>query len=353
MSLNAWPVLAFYSGIISYENVKCLQGKSCRHPLSTCSTTPCVRTIGIPTTLLPCNFNRNTVSVLPDTGSEVDLVSKDIAEKHFKFEISPRFKWIEYADGSIGKVCGMIRGELVIGSAPPVYSELDQQVVIFRFLVAWIGNWRFAIGDGAQVIYSVDVLILEDGPTNPLEAPVYRLGGSTTDRDTRRVIEVELYVTKHLAADILLGEKSLNGLKAYDLPDTDVYSASQHVASLCSVNRIIDISDSAVHTFMRKVQRVFGVGIGSTTDIEGIVYHSSGVIMSLMRATAQTTTPVTHQPHQPHSDDDEHQRENARQESETARIALLSGQARVDAEDVERGKRDLYFHWRRRSSMRS
>jgi hypothetical protein len=49
-------------------------------PISKCFAIPCVCAIGSPTRLLSYTLNQNTVTVFPDTGSEIDLISKDCRE---------------------------------------------------------------------------------------------------------------------------------------------------------------------------------------------------------------------------------------------------------------------------------
>lgn len=119
------PGLIFSRGFIRESSAF---ARKLMRPRPGCYTVPCVRAIGDPTRLLSCNFSGQSVTVFPDTGSEIDLISQEYAEKNFKFGISPSFRWVQYADGSIEKVCGMIRGELAIGKTTPIHLQAEQEV---------------------------------------------------------------------------------------------------------------------------------------------------------------------------------------------------------------------------------
>jgi hypothetical protein len=87
------------------------------------SSIPRVRSTGSPMHLLSCSLNGIPIGVFPDTGSEVDLMSQEYAEKHFKLEPTPRDTKVEYADGSIEEVFWVVRADLAVGFEPPVYER--------------------------------------------------------------------------------------------------------------------------------------------------------------------------------------------------------------------------------------
>jgi predicted aspartyl protease len=84
---------------------------------------PCVRAVGRPTQLLSCSLNGRSVDVLPDTGSEADLISKKYAEKHFKLiQPAPKNTRVQYADGTIEEIFWIALAELAVGIEPPEYE---------------------------------------------------------------------------------------------------------------------------------------------------------------------------------------------------------------------------------------
>lgn len=118
-----------------------------------------------------------------------------------------------------------------------------------------------------------EIPFISDTPTVDQSMAPSCIADSTSGADLRRVIEVELYVTKHLNSDILLGEDSLNALKAYELNDEDFFSVPrQSVSSMRSINRILDISDSienVIRSVKRQVRR--GLRLRDSRDVEGTI----------------------------------------------------------------------------------
>jgi hypothetical protein len=91
------------------------------------SPIPCVRSIGTPSRLLSCSLNGKSVGAFPDSGSEVDLISQDYAAKYFTIEPALNDKMVQYIDGSVEKILGIVRAELIVGAEPPYYETFEDE----------------------------------------------------------------------------------------------------------------------------------------------------------------------------------------------------------------------------------
>jgi hypothetical protein len=94
------------------------------------SSTPLVRSIGSPMQLLSCSLNGLPIGVVPDTGSQVDLMRQEYAERHFHLDPAPAHTEVEYADGSVEEVFWTVRAELAVGCEPPVYGKRSNSKVL-------------------------------------------------------------------------------------------------------------------------------------------------------------------------------------------------------------------------------
>jgi hypothetical protein len=91
------------------------------------SPIPCVRSIGTPSSLLSCSLNGKSVGAFPDSGSEVDLMSRDYAAKYFTIEPALNDKMVQYVDGSIEKILGIVHAEVIVGAEPPYYETFEDE----------------------------------------------------------------------------------------------------------------------------------------------------------------------------------------------------------------------------------
>ncbi|KAE9989280.1 hypothetical protein EG327_002898 [Venturia inaequalis] len=257
---------------------------------------PAVRSIGCPSVLLSCSLDGKSVGASPDSGSDVNLISRDYAVKHFKIEPASGSEMIQYVDDSIERISGIVRAELIVGAEPPDYegSEDDTDLV------------------SPTNIAPVSVAMPKEEATPP--------------KLMKHVVRGEFWVVESLPANILIGLDSLIALAAYERNPDEFYLNFEQTGERDSINRILDVSGTvcgmvggARHFFRRPSS---ARPRARADDIEA----------QIATITSQRTRTV----------DMQDQRENARREVEDERVAWLEGQAKEDAVRAEIERRREY-----------
>ncbi|KAB5572029.1 hypothetical protein GE09DRAFT_1268445 [Coniochaeta sp. 2T2.1] len=84
-----------------------------------------VNSVGKPKQSLLCRLNNYVGCARPDTGSDLDLVSRTFANSR-GFAIEPAFEQLEFADCSIGYTSGLVRGTFSVGDFSDVRGFLPR-----------------------------------------------------------------------------------------------------------------------------------------------------------------------------------------------------------------------------------
>ena len=141
-----------------------------------------LRSIGRLRQRLRCCVDGEHVEAIPDTGSDIDVVSLEYATKR-KFKMQSTEELIEFADGTVKKVCGKVSAQL-------------------------------SLGMHARII----PVELSDDSERPSEAVIEEAPGPTEelqDRPVRHVVQTTFYVLDGIAVDVLIGAHSIESLNLY------------------------------------------------------------------------------------------------------------------------------------------
>ncbi|KAE9976488.1 hypothetical protein EG328_002604 [Venturia inaequalis] len=178
---------------------------------------PAVRSIGCPSVLLSCSLDGKSVGASPDSGSDVNLISRDYAVKHFKIEPASGSEMIQYVDDSIERISGIVRAELIVGAEPPDYEGSEDDTT--KDLVS------------PTNIAPVSVAMPKEEATPP--------------KLMKHVVRGEFWVVESLPANILIGLDSLIALAAYERNPDEFYLNFEQTGERDSINRILDVSARA------------------------------------------------------------------------------------------------------------
>ncbi|KAF2113984.1 hypothetical protein BDV96DRAFT_647475 [Lophiotrema nucula] len=172
-----------------------------------------IRVMGRTTTRLRCSLNGEDAAALPDTGSDIDVMSKRYATNR-GFLIQSDDTWIMLADQSMQKTVGYCHVQLAVGfGASLMPSIIDTPDV---------ENNRDAVGPAEPI---------EDSVPSTVEA-------AEPEENNRKLIRSKFYVVEDLVTDVVIGVSSLESLKVYEEHLDDLVVYDRPTADLQLLNRI-------------------------------------------------------------------------------------------------------------------
>lgn len=267
---------------------------------------PRVLAIGNPHKRLTCSIDGEVLHAIPDSGSEVDLMSENYAQRR-GLAIIPKCSRIMFADGSIGKTCGIVSARLCIGSQDVNIAEI----------------WHTA--EEVTDTPSSEAL---DGETNRPYPNQVAAGSGLANMNLsnrkvyRKVLLGQFHIMKDLRTDVLIGEESLESLDVFTDHLEDIVDTGTELIDMANFNRIVllgsvehAITDARVRV-SRRITRAFRQGIASRAENASQSFEQ-GL-------------------------NERDQRENARREKENARLATLPIGERAAAELAEEARQKLY-----------
>jgi predicted aspartyl protease len=161
---------------------------------------PRVRAMGIPRKRLLCSLDDKLVQAVPDTGSEVDLMSLEYAHRQ-GYNVKSESVKIMFADGSIVESRSYVVAKVCIGTG--IFALLHEEPK--------------DTSEGLPPT-SERQLIQDNVPS----------AGSAVEPSVRRkVVEVKLHILDGLTSDILLSEDTLETLDAFTEQNADFIVATQ------------------------------------------------------------------------------------------------------------------------------
>jgi hypothetical protein len=125
----------------------------CKHrlqdrPMESVCTIPLVRWSGISQENLPCYLDDNLTDSCPDTGAEVNVISKEFALQITPFIDRTVAGQVQFANGRIQSTLGRIRAKVTFGHAPEYYIQTKFEV---------LENLRVDVILGDDILFEVDV----------------------------------------------------------------------------------------------------------------------------------------------------------------------------------------------------
>lgn len=152
---------------------------------------PLVQSLGDTQEVLLCSLNGENVEALPDTGSDVDVLSLTFAEGR-GLVIEPKETWIMFVDKTVKKSCGICVLELAAGhGAKKLSKENDME--------SKNKKRRTEVNLGQEKV--------------PMQSRSKdRSWGTSSFRD---VIYCEFYILEDIEIDVLISAASLESLQVY------------------------------------------------------------------------------------------------------------------------------------------
>ncbi|KAF2182352.1 hypothetical protein K469DRAFT_232168 [Zopfia rhizophila CBS 207.26] len=270
---------------------------------------PKIRTLGETQERLLCSLDGENVEVLPDSGSEVDVMSHSYAlRRGFSMESTQR--WIMLADGSIEKTCGLVVAQLTVGYGAKKLQLGAKNTVALS---------NYELGHEEDVIQTLPPPIgFTSANSNQLiKRPPDKEKG---ERVYRNVIESEFHILKGLTVDVLVGAGSLESLEVYTHHSKDLIVRQSQNPSMAQLNRIILLG--TVEQKLRQISRTW-----------------------LMWGPRDNVTAAQNIPFEQYLSEAD-QRENARREMARENLRMLTGNERRNAETEESTRQANYDQYR-------
>jgi hypothetical protein len=180
-------------------------------PTPTTFDSPQIRSLGHSPKLFKCCFEGRQILAFLDTGAEVDCISKSFARK--ECQMVQKTKIVTFADGGRATSTHIVKGRLSIGWQIPSYEE--------------VGPSEHEDNDVGHDVSSTDVSTNDD-PINDAHPTMI----------TKDIVDIEFHTIENLSYDFILGGRSLDALKAYELHEDEfVYAdkASDASGSMCRI----------------------------------------------------------------------------------------------------------------------
>jgi hypothetical protein len=180
---------------------------------------PLVRSIGRQHEVLECCLNGVKVQAVPDTGAEVNLMSRSFAED-CGFAIQDGSICIRYADGSHAQSDGLVVAEVAVGFDSPTYAPSISSTSTNAEENLEPKNQEPVVTSSSTLTPAVD---------------------QRYDEDVRRVVEVIFHLTQDLVTEVLIGEDALAVLQPHRLNPENFTWSSNSRSQNPYMNRITEV----------------------------------------------------------------------------------------------------------------
>jgi hypothetical protein len=263
---------------------------------------PIIGALGGTEERLLCCVNGHNAEALPDSVSDVDVVSLQYAERQ-GFAIKPSDAWVMFADRTVRRVSGTATVQLTVGHGA---RKVDLSVPRPTSSIVSI--------EAAQRPTNKDF----DTDTSPTSST-----HTTPVSNMRHVLESTFYVLADITVDMIIGTESLETLEVYTRHSAALvkHAASGKDLECPALNRIVLLS--SIERRLRQISR-------------------SWVLRMRKRQPQPAVSNVSFQQLLIDADAEE----LARRESNGEKLAKLCGAERLAAEQVERRRQEEYARYR-------
>lgn len=209
---------------------------------------PAIRAFGDTKERLLCSIDGEDVEALPDSGSDIDIISYQYAQSR-GFVITPREEWVMLADMTVLKTLGVCTLQLALGhGAHKIIPHNETE-----------GACKARAGSEPNKLYAKEPVVVP--PTSPSGSPSEVSPARTSYRD---VIQSAFYVLENINTDIIIGTGSLESLQVYSHHARYlVMQPTQDDATEdCPLNRIVLLS--TLEQKLRNIARSWAARMGKS-----------------------------------------------------------------------------------------